>query len=53
MATYLKKAAKTPTSDERETREIVERILKEIEGNGEEAYIRHYGAKFKDWSGNP
>ncbi len=50
MATYLKKAIKTPETDERETQEIVERILEDVRKNGEEAYLRHYGAKFKDWS---
>ena len=50
MSTYLKKAIKTPETDERETQEIVERILEDVRNNGEEAYIRHYGAKFKDWS---
>jgi hypothetical protein len=28
----------------------VERILEDVRNNGEEAYLRHYGAKFKDWS---
>lgn len=51
MSTYLKKAIKTPETDERETQEIVERILEDVRQNGEEAYLRHYGAKFKDWSG--
>lgn len=51
MSTYLKKAIKTPETDEGETREIVERILKDVRENGEVAYRRHYGAKFKNWSG--
>ena len=50
MSTYLKKAIKTPETDEGETREIVERILKNVRENGEEEYLRHYGGKFKDWS---
>jgi len=50
MSTYLKKAIKTPETDERETRAIVERILEDVRNNGEEAYLRHYGSKFKDWS---
>ena len=49
MSTYLKKATKTPETDERETQEIVERILEDVRSNGEEAYLRHYGGKFKDW----
>jgi sulfopropanediol 3-dehydrogenase len=51
MSTYLKKAEKTPETDERETQQIVEGILKDVRENGEDAYLRHYGAKFKDWSG--
>lgn len=51
MSTYLKKAIKTPETDERETQEIVRSILEDVRQNGEEAYLRHYGAKFKDWSG--
>ena len=51
MSTYLKKAIKTPETDEGETREIVERILKDVHENGEDAYRRHYGAKFENWSG--
>jgi sulfopropanediol 3-dehydrogenase len=51
MSSYLKKAIKTPESDEAETQEIVKRILEDVQKNGEDAYLRHYGAKFKDWSG--
>lgn len=51
MITYLKKAAKTPETEEYETQKIVERILKDVRENGEEAYLRHYGAKFENWSG--
>lgn len=51
MSTYLKKADKTPETDEGQTREIVEGILKDVRENGEEAYLRHYGAKFENWSG--
>ena len=50
MSTYLKKALKTPESEEGETRQIVEGILKDIQENGEDAYLRHYGAKFEQWS---
>lgn len=50
MPVHLKKALKTPETDTRETREIVERILEDVRQNGEEAYLRHYGQKFKDWS---
>jgi len=30
MSTYLKKAIKTPETDERETQAVVERILKDV-----------------------
>ena len=50
MSTYLKKALKTPESEEGETRQIVEGILKDVQENGEDAYLRHYGAKFEKWS---
>ena len=51
MSTYLKKAEKTPETDERETQKIVEGILKDVRENGEKAYLSHYGAKFKNWAG--
>ena len=51
MSEYLKKAIKTPETDEKETQKIVEGILKDVRENGEDAYLRHYGAKFKNWSG--
>ena len=50
MSTYLKKALKTPEFEEGETRQIVEGILKDVQENGEDAYLRHYGAKFEKWS---
>ena len=50
MSTYLKKALKTPESEEGETRQIVEGILKDVQENGEDAYLRHHGAKFEQWS---
>ena len=51
MSEYLKKAIKTPESDDSETQKIVERILKDVRENGEDAYLSHYGAKFENWSG--
>jgi sulfopropanediol 3-dehydrogenase len=51
MAEYMKKALKNPETDERKTQEIVEGILKNVRENGEDAYLRHYGSKFKNWSG--
>jgi len=49
MIAYIKKAAKTPESDEAETREIVENILNAVHENGEDEILRHYSAKFKNW----
>jgi len=46
MSIYIKKAAKTPGTDEAETREIVRKLLKGIQQNGEDDYIRHYRKKF-------
>jgi len=52
MSKYLKKATKTPETDEAETREIVQRLLKGVQENGEDDYIRHYGGKFgESWPG--
>lgn len=50
MVTYLKKATKTPVTEEGEAQRIVEGILKDVRENGEDAYFRHYGAKFRNWS---
>ncbi len=47
MSNYLKKAEKTPETNERETQKIVEDILKDVRENGEEAYLRHYGTRIK------
>ena len=49
MITYVKKAAKTPETDEAETRGIVEKILDAVRENGDDEILRHYSAKFKDW----
>jgi sulfopropanediol 3-dehydrogenase len=49
MITYVKKAAKTPETDEAETRGIVENILNAVRENGDDEIIRHYSAKFKNW----
>ena len=48
---YLKKAAKTPTTGEEETREIVAGMLSEIEAGGEDK-AREYGEKLDGWSGD-
>jgi sulfopropanediol 3-dehydrogenase len=49
MITYIKKAAKTPESDQAETREIVENILTAVRENGDSEILRHYSSKFNDW----
>lgn len=50
MYTYLKKATKTPTSNESTIREIVRNLLDEIKTGGEET-VRSYAAKFDNWAG--
>ncbi|MGF1445506.1 MAG: histidinol dehydrogenase [Pikeienuella sp.] len=50
--TYLKKAAKTPETDSAETRKIVERMLSEIERDGEDAALR-YAKELDGWEGPP
>ena len=49
--TWLKRASRTPTSGEAETRAIVERMLAEIEEGGEAA-ARRYAETLDDWSGD-
>ena len=49
MITYIKKAAKTPETDEAETRGIVENILNAVRENGDDEILRHYSSKFKNW----
>ena len=48
---YLKKAAKTATSDASDVRGIVQKILDEIEQGGDEAALA-YAAKFDKYDGN-
>jgi sulfopropanediol 3-dehydrogenase len=48
---YLKKAAKTSTSDSGDVRETVQKILDEIEAGGE-AVARQYAEKFDRYTGN-
>ena len=48
---YLKKAAKTPETDEAQTREIVVNMLDDIKANGEEA-VRKYAQKLDNWTGD-
>ena len=49
MVDYIKKAIKSPVTEERETQAIVEGILEDIVQNGEDA-VRSYAAKFDNWT---
>lgn len=48
---YLKRASRTPASDAGETREIVARMLNEIQQGGE-AKVRELSARFDQWEGD-
>jgi sulfopropanediol 3-dehydrogenase len=48
---YLKQAVKTPAVDDADTREIVARMLEEIEAGGE-AVARRYAKQFEGWTGD-
>ena len=51
MATeYLKKAPRTPTTGEEDTRQVVSEMLSEIRKGGEER-AREYGVKLDGYSG--
>ena len=47
---YIKKASKTSATGEDDTREIVSRMLKEIEEGGEEKALE-YASKLDKWPG--
>ena len=49
-ARYLKKATRTPETGEDETRDIVDRMLREIRAGGEDA-VRAYAARLDQWTG--
>lgn len=49
--TYLKKATKTPETDESKTQEIVLNMLSDIRENKEEA-VKKYAEKLDDWTGD-
>ena len=49
--TYIKKAEKNPATGEDETREIVSKMLAEIENGGEDV-ARAYGEKLDNFTGN-
>ena len=48
---YVKRADRTPGGDDADTREIVARMLNEIEAGGE-AVVRRYAAEFEGWTGD-
>jgi len=48
---YLKKATKTPETDETQTREIVVGMLEDIKENGEAA-VKKYAEKLDSWTGD-
>ncbi len=47
---YLKKATRTPETGEDETRDTVDRMLREIRAGGEDA-VRAYAARLDQWTG--
>jgi sulfopropanediol 3-dehydrogenase len=51
MPEYLKKAARTSTDDAGDVRDIVQKILDEIEAGGDDA-ARKYAAQFDKYDGN-
>ena len=51
MATYIKRATRTPETGAADTREVVERMLRDIEARGEPA-IREYAERLDGWTGD-
>jgi len=51
VATYIKRAARTPQTGVADTRETVERMLREIEARGE-AGLREYAERLDGWTGD-
>ena len=49
--TYLKKASKTPETGQDDTRELVNRMLGDIERGGEEQ-VRHFAETLDGWTGD-
>jgi len=48
---YLKRAEKSPTTGEEETRQTVQAMLAEIEAGGEDK-AREYAANLDKWTGD-
>jgi sulfopropanediol 3-dehydrogenase len=51
VATYLKRASKTPETESAHAREVVSTMLAEIDRNGEAA-VRAYARDLDGWSGD-
>jgi sulfopropanediol 3-dehydrogenase len=51
VTTYLKRASRTPETGAADTRETVERMLRDIEARGEPA-VREYAERFDGWTGD-
>ena len=51
MVTFVKRASRTPTTGTAETRETVERMLRDIEARGELA-VREYAERLDGWTGD-
>ncbi len=50
MATFIKRATRTPATDVADTRATVERMLREMEERGESA-VREYAQRLDGWTG--
>ncbi|MEO5763891.1 MAG: histidinol dehydrogenase, partial [Casimicrobiaceae bacterium] len=51
MATWIKRAQRTPEAAAGDTRETVERMLRDIEDRGEQA-VREYAERLDGWTGD-
>jgi len=51
VATFLKKASRTPATGAADTRDTVERMLRDIEARGEPA-VREYAERLDGWTGD-
>jgi sulfopropanediol 3-dehydrogenase len=50
VATYIKRAERTPATGAADTRDVVERMLRDIEARGEPA-LREYAERLDGWTG--
>jgi sulfopropanediol 3-dehydrogenase len=51
LAAYLKRASKTPETESAHAREVVAKMLAEIDRNGESA-VRAYARELDHWTGD-